>query len=100
MPSNFMLSLIAALAVSVAESSLARAETTPSTEPGSQTADSQATKPKKTKKVKKHPNKTELDKLERGNPHSVIYKSRKKSAPNPTNEQIQAGEKGNPDAVK
>ena len=100
MSSKLMLSLIAALAVSVAESSLARGETTSTNEPGSQTADSQATKPKKTKKVKKHPNKTELDKLERGNPHSVIYKSRKKSAPNPTNEQINAAEKGNPDAVK
>jgi hypothetical protein len=102
MPSNFMLSLIVGAAVSVGGSSLARAESTSSNEPGSQTADAQATQPKetkKTKKAKKHPNKTELDKLERGNPHSVIYKSRKKSAPNPSDAQIQAGESGGPHSV-
>src|SRR6266478_7190808 len=38
-------------------------------------------------------------KLERGNPHSVYYKSRKKHAPNPTNAQIDATETGNPASV-
>src|SRR3954468_12694359 len=101
MRSNAILSLIAALAVCVAGSSLARAESAPSNETGSQAAGSEAaqpTQPKKSKKVKKHTNKTQHDKLERGNPHSVIYKGRKKSAPSPTNDQINEGEKGNPDA--
>jgi len=102
--SNPMLSLTAAIAVSIAGSSLARAENPPASDPGAQTASpetkqSDPTISKKTGKKKKHANKTELDKLERGNPHSVIYKSRKKTAPNPTNEQVEAGEKGNPDAV-
>jgi len=38
-------------------------------------------------------------KLERGNPHSVYYKSRKKHAPNPTNAQIDAAETGVPASV-
>jgi hypothetical protein len=99
MPSNVILSLTAAVAVSIAGSSDARAEPTSSSEPATQTADSQVTQPKKTKKVKKHPNRTQLEKAERGNPHSVIYKSRKKSAPNPTNEQLQAGASGSPASV-
>jgi len=98
--SKLMLPLIAGFTLCVAGSVPARAESTPSAEAAPPATDSQTKPEKKKKKVKKHPNKTELDKLERGNPHSVIYKSRKKSAPNPTNEQIQAGEKGNPDAVQ
>jgi hypothetical protein len=89
-----ILSLITALAVS----SVARAESTPSSDTAAQPADAQAT-PTKPKKVKKHPNKTQLDKAERGNPHSVIYKSRKKKTPNPTNEQLQASESENPASV-
>ena len=38
-------------------------------------------------------------KLERGSPHSVYYKSRKKHAPNPTNAQIDAAETGVPASV-
>lgn len=89
-----VISLIAGLAVLLAGASLARA----ADEPAAQTGDEQA-KPEKPKKVKKHPNKTQLEKAERGNPHSVIYKSRKKSAPNPTDAEIQAGESGDPSSV-
>ena len=91
--SKLILPLIAGFALCVAGSVAARAESTSSNEGAAQTTDSQ-TKSSKKKKVKKHPNKTELDKLERGNPHSVYYKSRKKSAPNPTNEQIEDGSPG------
>jgi hypothetical protein len=94
-----ILSIVAAFAVSAAGSSLARADDDTASKPADAQAGSQTEKPKKAKKTKKHPNKTELDKLERGNPHSTIYKSRKKSAPNPTAEQIQAGESGNPHSV-
>jgi len=101
-----ILSLIAALALSVAGSTVARAQSTPSDEAGSQSAGSQTNdsqtkdSTKKTKKKpKKHPGMTKLDKLERGNPNSVYYKSRKKHAPNPTNAQIDATETGNPASV-
>src|SRR6266404_2903208 len=97
--SKLILPLIASFALCVAGSATARAESTSSDEAASQATDSQTTPPKKKKKSakeKKHPNKTELDKAERGNPHSTIYKSRKKSTPNPTNAQIEAGETGNP----
>src|SRR5438309_6286312 len=101
-----ILSLIAALALSVAGSTVARAQSTPSDEAGSQTAgsptnDSQTkdTTKKTKKKAKKHPGMTKLDKLERGNPDSVYYKSRKKHAPNPTNAQIDAAETGVPASV-
>ena len=103
MSSKLVLPLVAGFALCVVGSVPARAQSTP-TDPGAaQTTDSQTkpeTTPKKKKKQKKHANKTELDKAERGNPHSTIYKSRKKSDPNPTNEQIEAGEKGNPHAAQ
>jgi len=93
--SNLILSFIVALALSVAGSSLARAESNSSNEAGAQTTDSQTTKPKKTKKTKKHPNKTELDKAERGNPHSVIYKSGRR-APQPVERADPSGRDGSP----
>jgi hypothetical protein len=103
MSSNQIVSSLAvALVLSVAGSSVVQAQNNASEEGGAQPADSPSTqsKPKKKSgKLKKHPNKTALDKLERGNPNSVIYKSRKKHAPNPTNAQLQAGETGNPDSV-
>src|SRR3989442_11500253 len=79
-----ILSLIAALALSVAGSTASRAQSTPSDEAGSQSAGSQtddsqtkdSTKQmKKKNKPKKHPGMTKLAKLERGNPASVFYKS-------------------------
>ena len=78
MSSKPILSLIAAFALSVAGSTVARAQSTPSDEAGSQSAGSQTNdsqtkdSTKKTKKKpKKHPGMTKLDKLERGNPNSV-----------------------------
>src|SRR5882672_12929507 len=91
--SKLALPLLAGFALCVAGSATARAESTSSDEAASKATDSQTSPKKKKKKSateKKHPNKTELDKAERGNPHSVIYKSRKKSDPNPTNAQIEA----------
>src|SRR3954470_19091529 len=66
--SNRTLSLIAALAMSAVGSSLAQPETTSSKPPDAKAADAPATQPEKPKKKKKkkHPNKTELDKAERG----------------------------------
>src|SRR6266446_6207068 len=103
-----ILSLVAALALSVAGSTASRAQATPSDDAGSQSAGSQtndsqtkdsAKKAKKKNKPKNHPGMTKLDKLERGNPASVYYKSRKKHAPNPTNAQIEAAETGSPASV-
>ena len=108
MSSKPILSLIAALALTVAGSTASRAQSTPSDEAGSQSAGSQTNdsqtkdstkKTKKKNKPKKHPGMTKLDKLERGNPASVYYKSRKKHAPNPTNSQIDAAETNNPHHV-
>ena len=99
MASKLILSLMGALALSVAGSSLARAESTPSDDgAGSQTNDSQTKASKKGSK-KKGSKKDSLDALERGNPHSVRYKSRKKSTHNPTNAEIDAAETGNPHSV-
>src|SRR5882724_4270148 len=107
--SKLILPLAAGFALCVAGSATARAESTSPDPAASQTKDPQTTdsqttptKKKKMKKAeseKKHPNKTALDKAERGNPHSTIYKSRKNKSPNPTNEQLQAGESGNTDSV-
>src|SRR3989440_1660812 len=103
-----ILSLIATVALSVAGSTVSRAQSTPLDEAGSQSAGSQTNdsqtrdstkKTKKKNKPKKHPGMTKLDKLERGNPASVYYKSRKKHAPNPTNAQIDAAESGSPASV-
>ncbi len=94
MASKLILSLMGALALSVAGSPLARAESTSSDDgAASQTNDSQ------TKASKKGSKKDSLDALERGNPHSVKYKSRKKSTHNPTNAEIDAAETGNPHSV-
>src|SRR6266849_9046865 len=102
--SKLVLPLLAGFALCVAGSATARAESTSSDEAASKATDSQTGQPKKKKmkkaeSEKKHPNKTALDKAERGNPHSTIYKSRKNKSPNPTNAQIQAGETGNPQSV-
>ena len=99
MSSNTILPLVAVFTLSVGASvALAQSDTSAADQAAPAKTDAQTTAPKK-KKQKKHTNKTELDKAERGNPHSVIYKSRKSSAPNPTKEQIQAGESGNPASV-
>jgi hypothetical protein len=105
--SNLILSLMGVLALSLAGSA-ARAESTSSEEgAGPQTQDPQtndsqtkASKKKKGSKKKGPKAKDSLDALERGNPHSVRYKSRKKSTHNPTNAEIEAGETANPDAIK
>jgi hypothetical protein len=80
----------AALALSIAASPIARGESE------SDAASSQATQAPKKDKQKKHPPLSELDKLERGNPASVYYKSRKKSTPSPTNAQVDSAESGVP----
>jgi len=96
--SKMIVSLIAVFALSVAGSSVARAQSDSSDRSGSQsdsqsaasqTADSQTKKSTKKRKNKQktHPPLSKLEKLERGNPNSVYYKSRKKHAPNPTNAQ-------------
>ena len=95
MSSNLNLSLIAAFALSVAGSSAARAQPDSSDASGSQSTDSQTKK----KKQKKHPPLTKLEKLERGNPNSVYYKSRKKHAPNSSSAEINAAETANPASV-
>jgi hypothetical protein len=104
--SNLILSLMGVLALSLAGSA-ARAESTSSEEGAGpqtqdpQTNDSQKKASKKKGSKKKGPKaKDSLDALERGNPHSVRYKSRKKSTHNPTNAEIEAGETANPDAIK
>src|SRR5437588_12729241 len=94
--SKLIFPLIASFALCVAGSAIAGAESTSSDEAASQTTDSQTPPPKKKKSAKKHPNKTELDKLERGKPASVYYKSRTKGAPNPANGEISAAETGAP----
>src|SRR6266446_2617632 len=69
--SKLILSLMGALALSVAGSPLARAESTSSDDgAASQTNDSQ------TKASKKGSKKDSLDALERGNPHSVDFRNR------------------------
>ena len=102
MSSKLILPLIAGFALCVAGSVTARAESTSSDEAASQATDSQTTTPKKKKsaKEKKHPNKTELDKAERGNPHSTDFQNRDVSQHKTTNAEINAAEKGNPDAVQ
>src|SRR5438132_12639006 len=79
-----ILSLIAALTLSVAGSTVARAQSTPSDEAGSQTAgsptnDSQTkdTTKKTKKKAKNHPSMTKLKKLERANRNKLTKKPRK-----------------------
>ena len=100
MASKLILSLMGALALSVAGSPLARAESTPSDDgAGSQTNDSQTKASKKGSK-KKGSKKDSLDALERGNPHSVDFRNREISNHKPTNEEIEAAEKGNPDAIE
>ena len=101
MSSKLIFPLIAAFALCVAGSATARAESTSSDEAASQATDSQTTpKKKKSAKEKKHPNKTELDKAERGNPHSTDFQNRDVSQHKTTNAEINAAEKGNPDAVE
>src|SRR5438132_11376383 len=77
-----ILSLIAALALSVAGSTVARAQSTPSDEAGSQTAgsptnDSQTkdTTKKAKKKAKKNPGLTQQDKQDRAHPVRMYYKT-------------------------
>ena len=77
-------SLIAALTLTAAAFSAARADRMPGSKEAFNSAESKRT--------------DQLDVLQSGNPHSVHFTIRQISRHSPTNDEINAGEVGNPDS--